>query len=242
MWNGFGQAADTAKPAMISMQIDGTDTVTQATFRDDRGEEPLHAPDAGLRQLLGRGRGKRPSGSSISRSWTASRPPIHPGRRRHDLGRVPGGSEVGALADKAIAQFDPKDPARSVPCAPRIRKEAASLAGGSRGRGEAPASRPHHPGPALGLTVETTVAGLKLCRARPSVCTTPPPSTPTCRCAGWGSLSWDRDRDPLLVDLRRGQRAAIARSGHSRVTPSASRTGCARRAPRGCSRWTTPPS
>ena len=42
-------------------------------------------------------------------------------------GRVPGGAEVGRLADEAIAQFNPQDPAASVPALLALRTRVAAL-------------------------------------------------------------------------------------------------------------------
>ena len=60
--------------------------------------------------------------------------------------RFPGGAEVARLADEAVARFDLKDPAASVPALLAIRKRLTSIPSDSdRGR-EAAAARPRDPG------------------------------------------------------------------------------------------------
>ena len=43
--------------------------------------------------------------------------------------RVPGGAEIGTMADAVIAKFDPQDPAASVPALLDIKRLLAGLAG-----------------------------------------------------------------------------------------------------------------
>jgi hypothetical protein len=127
MWNGFGQAADVAKPAMISMQIDGTDPVTKASFATVAARSRSMHQTQGFANFSVAAAG---SGPRIEHFKVLDGEPV-----TDDIldgvdttwARVPGGSEVGALADKVIAQFDPKDPSKSVGALLEIRKEAASL-------------------------------------------------------------------------------------------------------------------
>ena len=49
-------------------------------------------------------------------------------------GRVPGGAEIGKMADEIIAQFDPQNPAASVPGLLKLRNELAALTSGRFGR------------------------------------------------------------------------------------------------------------
>jgi LmbE family N-acetylglucosaminyl deacetylase len=71
--------------------------------------------------------------------------------------RVPGGAEIGRLADEVIAQFNPQEPVASVPALLKIRSRVAALAA-DRVVDEKRRQLDHIIQECLGLTVETTVA------------------------------------------------------------------------------------
>ncbi|MGA3269255.1 MAG: PIG-L family deacetylase [Verrucomicrobiota bacterium] len=71
--------------------------------------------------------------------------------------RVPGGGDVGELADEVIAQFDRQNPAASVPALLQIKKLLANLAPDDPIVGEKRQQLDHLIQECLGLTVETTV-------------------------------------------------------------------------------------
>jgi LmbE family N-acetylglucosaminyl deacetylase len=156
LWNGYGQAADGAKQAFISMDIDGIDPVTQASFATVAAKSRSMHQTQGFANFSVAAAG---SGPRIEHFKVLDGEPV-----TGDImdgvdtswSRVPGGSEVGVLADKVIAQFDPKDPSKSVPALLELRKEVSGLAAGPL-VDEKRQLLDRILQACLGLTVETTV-------------------------------------------------------------------------------------
>ncbi|HAO79496.1 MAG TPA: LmbE family protein [Verrucomicrobia subdivision 3 bacterium] len=72
--------------------------------------------------------------------------------------RVPGGAEIGKLADEIIAQFNPQDAAASVPALLKLRSQLATLPGKDSVVAEKRAQLDHILQACLGLEIETTIA------------------------------------------------------------------------------------
>ena len=72
-------------------------------------------------------------------------------------GRVPGGAEIGKLTDEVITQFNPHDPAASVPALLEIKKQLATLATSDPVVDEKRRQLDHIIQECLGLTVETVI-------------------------------------------------------------------------------------
>ena len=73
--------------------------------------------------------------------------------------RVPGGAEIGTLTDEMIAQFNPANPAASVPALLKLRGELAALPARDSVVAEKRAQLDHILQLCLGLQVETTITG-----------------------------------------------------------------------------------
>jgi LmbE family N-acetylglucosaminyl deacetylase len=71
--------------------------------------------------------------------------------------RVPGGAEIGKLADEIIAQFNPQDAAASVPALLKLRSQLAALPGKDSVVVEKRAQLDHILQSCLGLEIETTI-------------------------------------------------------------------------------------
>ena len=94
--------------------------------RDDRRAQPVDAQEPGLRQLRRARRGGPRTDSFTLLGGEPATKDIMDGVDT-TWGRVPGGAEVAKLADEAIAKFDAKDPAASVPGLLAIRERLAAL-------------------------------------------------------------------------------------------------------------------
>ena len=81
--------------------------------------------------------------------------------------RVPGGAEIGKLADAVIAQFNPQDPAASVPALLEIKKRLAALADADPVVDEKRGQLDHIIQECLGLTVETTIPDAEVVPGEP---------------------------------------------------------------------------
>ena len=151
--------------------------------------------------------------------------------------RVPGGAEIAKLADEAIAKFDPKDPAASVP-APAGDARAARLAARRPRRGrEAPAARSGDPGlpRARGRDevpqAEVVPGEVLHLRHSATVAAGVPVRWLSVSLPAHGPVGRPADRPD-------GRPAGQPRRGRRRCPPtprSASPTGCARSTPPACS-------
>ena len=82
-------------------------------------------------------------------------------------GRVPGGAEIGKLADAVLAQFNSQDPAASVPALLEIKRRLADLAQGDPVVNEKRGQLDHIIQECLGLTVETTIPDAEVVAGEP---------------------------------------------------------------------------
>ena len=162
LWNGFGQgdAAD-ARPRVADMDIDGTDPVSGATFATVAGRSRSMHRSQGFANfsVASAGSGPRIEHFSVLAGEPASGD-IMDGVDT-TWGRFPGGAAIGRLADTAIAQFDPRDPSRSVGALLELRGEAATLAADPV-VDEKRRLLDRILQACLGLSVETTVPGPEL--------------------------------------------------------------------------------
>jgi len=72
--------------------------------------------------------------------------------------RVPGGAEIGKLADEVIAQFNPQDPAASAPALLKLKSQLVALPAKDSVVAEKRAQLDHILQACLGLEIETTIA------------------------------------------------------------------------------------
>jgi len=81
--------------------------------------------------------------------------------------RVPGGSEIGKLTDSALAQFNPQDPAASVPALLEIKRRLAGLDQSDPVVNEKRGQLDRILQECLGLTVETTIPDAEVVAGEP---------------------------------------------------------------------------
>jgi LmbE family N-acetylglucosaminyl deacetylase len=129
VWNVFNFGAGGGPPpGAVSMGIDGTDPVTGATFATVAGRSRSMHQTQGFANFTVASAG---SGPRVEHFVVLAGEPM-----TGDIldgvdttwARVPGGADIGRLAGEVIAQFDPADPARSVPAVLALRRAASSLA------------------------------------------------------------------------------------------------------------------
>ena len=127
LWNAGGFQRGGTGTNAIRMEITGNDPVSGESFADVAARSRAMHKTQGLGNFGGRGGGSGPRSESfqlldgepatndivdgIDTSWA----------------RVPGGAEIGKLADDAIAKFNPQDPAASVPELLELRSQLTAL-------------------------------------------------------------------------------------------------------------------
>jgi len=158
VWNGWGANWGSIEtgPGVLHLGIDGTDSVTGASFATIAARSrSMHrtqgfanfsvaaaggAPRVESFKLLGGEPAAQDIMDGVDTTW----------------GRVPGGAEIGRLAGQAIEQFNPADPAASVPALLALRSRLAAL-GPDRVVDEKRRQFDRILQACLGLSVETTV-------------------------------------------------------------------------------------
>ena len=111
----------------VQIEIDGNDPVLGISFAELAARSRAMHQTQGLGNFGGRGGG----GGARSESFQL----LDGEPATNDIvdgidtswARVPGGAEIGKLADDAIAQFNPQDPAASVPALLQLRSRLAAL-------------------------------------------------------------------------------------------------------------------
>jgi LmbE family N-acetylglucosaminyl deacetylase len=131
LWNSFGPGrggAEEADPGVLHVSIDGSDPVTGAPFSMMAAQSRSMHQTQGFANFSVAAAGGGPRTESFV--LLAGEPAASGIMDGVDTtwGRFPGGAEVGRLADKAIAQFNPRDPAASVPALLELRSRLAALA------------------------------------------------------------------------------------------------------------------
>ncbi len=132
LWNGWGPGRPGSAevvPGMIHMGIDGTDAVTGRSFAELAARSRSMHRTQGFANFSVATWGSGPRTESFK--LLAGEPAENDIMDGVDTtwGRVPGGAEIGALADGVIARFDPKDPSESVPALLALKGRLAKLAG-----------------------------------------------------------------------------------------------------------------
>jgi len=163
LWNGWGPnrvGVDTSA-GVLHLGIDGTDTVTGASFATIAARSRSMHRTQGFANFSVAATGGSPRVESFK--LLAGEPAAQDIMDGVDTswGRVAGGAEIDRLAGQAIEQFKPADPAASVPALLELRGRLASLApdrvvDGKRRQLDRILQA------CLGLSVETTVPGYEI--------------------------------------------------------------------------------
>jgi LmbE family N-acetylglucosaminyl deacetylase len=159
LWNGSsferGKAGGTNQ---ISMEISGKDPVTGEPFSEIAGRSRSMHKTQGFGAFRGPGNG---GGPRTERFQLLDGSPV-----TNDIldgiditwNRVPGGAEIGNLANAVIGQFDLQNPAASVPALLELRGKLAALAANDSVIAEKRAQLDRILQACLGLEVETTIS------------------------------------------------------------------------------------
>ena len=122
LWNSRGNGTN-----IISMDVSGTDPVTGESFAEVAVRSRAMHKTQGFDNFRGFGGG----GGARSESFQLldGEPATNDIMDGVDTtwSRVPGGAEIGSLAGEVIAQFNPQDPAASVPALLTLRSQLAAL-------------------------------------------------------------------------------------------------------------------
>jgi LmbE family N-acetylglucosaminyl deacetylase len=123
LWNGFGGNGTNAD--VVRMEISGNDPVSGLSFGELAGRSRAMHKTQGFGNFGGGGGGTRTETFQL----LAGEPATNDIMDGIDTtwNRVPGGAEIGKLADDIIAQFNPQDPAASVPALLKLRGQLAAL-------------------------------------------------------------------------------------------------------------------
>jgi LmbE family N-acetylglucosaminyl deacetylase len=118
LWNGWGSGrpgSGEAVPGMLHLGIDGTDLATGKSFAELAARSRSMHRTQGFANFTVATWGGGPRTESFK--LLDGDPAANDIMDGVDTtwGRVPGGAEIGRLADELIARFDPKDPSASVP-------------------------------------------------------------------------------------------------------------------------------
>ncbi len=163
LWNGFGpnRGADDNAAGVLHMGIDGTDPVTGASFATLAARSRSMHRTQGFANFSVASAGSGPRTESFH--LLGGEPAAADIMDGVDTtwGRVPGGAEVGRLAGEAIAQFNPADPAASVPALLALRTRVEALPADPV-VGEKRRQLDRILQACLGLSVETTAPGAEV--------------------------------------------------------------------------------
>jgi len=158
LWNVGGfQQRDTNGSRLIRIDAGGTDPVSGESFARIAARSRSMHKTQGFGNFAGFGGGSGPRFESFE--LLAGEPATNDIFDGVDTtwGRVPGGAEIGKLAEAVIAKFDPQDPAASVPALLEIKKHLATLANDEPVVDEKRRQLDHIIQECLGLTVETAI-------------------------------------------------------------------------------------
>ena len=123
----FGRRSEDTNNPPLQLDISGTDPVLGVSFGDIAGRSRSMHKTQGFGNFTGFG--GRGGGRAETFTLLAGEPATKDVFDGIDTtwNRVPGGAEVGQLADEAIAKFDPKDPGASVPTLLKLRSLVDAL-------------------------------------------------------------------------------------------------------------------
>jgi len=142
---------------IVQMEIDGDDPVSGMSFNELAGRSRAMHKTQGFDNFRGFGSG----GGARTESFQllAGEPVTNDILDGVDTtwARVPGGAEIGKLADEIIAQFNPHNPVASVPALLKLRSQLAALTTTDPVAIEKNAQLDRILQACLGLSVETTI-------------------------------------------------------------------------------------
>ena len=155
-WNAGGFQRGGGETNLIRIDDGGKDPVTGEAFTDIAGRSRSMHKTQGFGNFGGGG-GSGPRNESFA--LLAGEPATNDILDGVDdtWSRVTGGAEIGKLADAAIAQFNPQDPAASVPALLQIKMLLTPLVQDDPVVNEKRQNLDHLIQECLGLTVETTI-------------------------------------------------------------------------------------
>ncbi|MGA9451090.1 MAG: PIG-L family deacetylase [Verrucomicrobiia bacterium] len=167
LWNmgGFQRSGDVTN--VIRIDAGGKDAVSGESFTEIAARSRSMHKTQGFDNFRGSGGGNGPRYESFA--LLDGEPATNDILDGVDTtwNRVPGGAEIGKLADAVIAQFNPQDPAASVPALLEIKKRLAALADADPVVDEKRGQLDHIIQECLGLTVETTIPDAEVVPGEP---------------------------------------------------------------------------
>ena len=127
LWNGFSRGGDEGTNAnVLRLEISGEDPALKESFGEIAGRSRSMHKTQGFGNFGGfGGRGARPESFQLLAGEPATNDILD--GVDSTWGRVPGGAELGRMADELVARFDPKDPAASVPALLKVRSRLGPL-------------------------------------------------------------------------------------------------------------------
>ena len=153
---GFGRGGGGAISAdVLRIEAGGNDPVTGESFAAIAGRSRAMHKTQGFGNFGGGGGGARSESFQLLDGEPAAKDILD--GVDTTWGRVPGGAEIGKLADEALAQFNPQDPAASVPALLKLRGLASALPATDPVVIEKRAQLDRILQACLGLEVETTI-------------------------------------------------------------------------------------
>jgi LmbE family N-acetylglucosaminyl deacetylase len=166
---GSGRGGDAANDRSLRLETGGSDPVTGESFGDIAGRSRSMHKTQGFGNFSGGGRGGRQDSFQLLGGEAATNDILD--GVDTTWARVPGGEEIGRMADKLIVGFDTNNPAASVPALLELRARLTALAAPKSGGSSAGPGGGHSPvllddkrqqldrilQACLGLSVETTL-------------------------------------------------------------------------------------
>jgi LmbE family N-acetylglucosaminyl deacetylase len=166
LWNMGGFQRGGGETNVVRIDDGGKDPVTGEPFTDIAGRSRSMHKTQGFGNYTGGG-GSGPRSESFA--LLAGEPATNDILDGVDdtWNRVPGGAEIGKLADAVIAGFNSQDPAARVPALLQIKKLLAPLATGDPVVNEKRQNLDHIIQECLGLTVETEIPNAEVVPGEP---------------------------------------------------------------------------
>jgi LmbE family N-acetylglucosaminyl deacetylase len=129
---GFGRSGTAAaNETTLSLETGGNDPVTGESFGDIAGRSRSMHKTQGFGNFSGGGRGGRQETFQLLAGQAATNDILE--GVDTTWARMPGGEEIGHMAEKVIAGFDTNNPASSVPALLELRARLTALAGANSG-------------------------------------------------------------------------------------------------------------
>ena len=156
LWNGNGRGGET-NANVVQMEISGNDPVLGISFGELAARSRAMHKTQGFDNFrgFGGGNGARTESFQLLDGAPATNDILDGVDTTWN--RVPGGAEIGNLADEIISQFNPQDAAASVPTLLKLKSELAALPANDSVVAEKRAQLDRILQKCLGLEIETTV-------------------------------------------------------------------------------------